>query len=66
MSCTKMSQCRFDAVFSVDGLRKAYLIISFIGLGIALMLTIYATVKSTLDLDFENKRPVSHVLSQFF
>lgn len=55
-----------DAVFSVDGLRKAYLIISFIGLGIALMLTIYATVKSTLDLDFENKRPVSHVLSQFF
>lgn len=32
-------------------------------LGIALMLTIYATAKSAFDLDFENKRPVSKVLT---
>lgn len=32
-------------------------------LGLALMLTIYATAKSAFDLDFENKRPVSKVLA---
>lgn len=54
------------AMFSIDGVRKAFLIISCMGLAIALMLTIYATIKSTLDLDFENKRPVSRVLSALF
>lgn len=33
------------------------------GLAIALMLTIYATAKSSFDLDFENRRPVTKVLS---
>lgn len=33
------------------------------GLGLALILTIYATAKSAFDLDFENKRPVSKVLA---
>lgn len=33
------------------------------GLGIAMILTTYATAKSAFDLDFENKRPVSKVLS---
>lgn len=33
------------------------------GLAIALMLTIFATAKSAFDLDFENKRPVSRVLT---
>lgn len=32
-------------------------------LGLSLLLTIYATVKSAFDLDFENKRPVSKVLA---
>ncbi len=32
-------------------------------LGLALILTIYATAKSAFDLDFENKRPVSKVLA---
>lgn len=32
-------------------------------LGLALLLTIFATAKSAFDLDFENKRPVSKVLS---
>lgn len=33
------------------------------GLGLALILTIYATAKSAFDLDFENRRPVSKVLA---
>ncbi len=33
------------------------------GLGLALVLTVYATAKSAFDLDFENKRPVSKVLA---
>lgn len=33
------------------------------GLSIALLLTIFATAKSAFDLDFENKRPVSKVLT---
>ncbi len=32
-------------------------------LGLALVLTVYATAKSAFDLDFENKRPVSKVLA---
>lgn len=36
------------------------------GLAIALILTIIATARSAFDLDFENKRPVSRVLSAFF
>ncbi len=36
------------------------------GLAIALVLTIIATARSSFDLDFENKRPVSKVLSAFF
>ena len=32
-------------------------------LGLALLLTIYGTAKSAFDLDFENKRPVSRVLT---
>ena len=33
------------------------------GFGIAMMLTIFGTAKSAFDLDFENKRPVSRVLT---
>ncbi len=38
-------------------------VITLGALGLALMLTIYATAKSAFDLDFENKRPVSKVLT---
>lgn len=38
-------------------------VITLGALGLALVLTIYATAKSAFDLDFENKRPVSKVLT---
>lgn len=45
---------------------KVFWTINFIGLALALIFTIYSVTKSTLDFDFENKRPVSKVLSSFF
>ncbi len=38
-------------------------VITLGALGLALVLTIYATARSAFDLDFENKRPVSKVLT---
>jgi len=38
-------------------------VITLGALGLALMLTIFATAKSAFDLDFENRRPVSKVLA---
>lgn len=38
-------------------------VITLGALGIAMILTIYATAKSAFDLDFENKKPVSKVLT---
>lgn len=55
-----------EAVFQIDGFRNAYWYITFMGLLLAGVLAIYATIKSAIDLDFENKRPVSRVLSAFF
>ena len=39
-------------------------LITFAGIAIAMMLTIFGTAKSAFDLDFENKRPVSKVLTE--
>lgn len=55
-----------EAMFQVEGLRNAFLLISCLGLTIALMLAIYATARSAFDLDFENRRPVSRVLTALF
>lgn len=55
-----------EALFQVEGLRNAFLLISCLGLAIALMLAIYATARSAFDLDFENRRPVSRVLTALF
>lgn len=55
-----------EAMFEIDGLRTAFLVISLMGMSIALMLAIFSTMRSVLDLDFENKRPVSRVLSSLF
>lgn len=52
-------------LYQMKPIKTAFWLILFIGLGIAFLLTIYATAKSAFDLDFENKRPVSKVLSSF-
>ena len=62
----KESMPILEAIFKMDGLRTAFLMVSVIGLGIAMITAIYATMQSTLDLDFENKRPVSKVMGSFF
>lgn len=62
----KESMSLLEALFKIDGLRTAFLMISVIGLGIAMVTAIYATMQSALDLDFENKRPVSKVMGAFF
>lgn len=62
----KESMPILEAIFKMDGLRTAFLMVSVIGLGIAMITAIYATMQSTLDLDFDNKRPVSKVMGSFF
>ena len=46
--------------------QKAFYLIMFSGILIAMLLTIYGVARSAFDLDFENKKPVSHVLTQMF
>lgn len=53
-----------EVLFNIDAVRKAFWIITFSGILIAVLLSIYGVAKSAFDLDFQNKKPVSHVLSQ--
>lgn len=53
-----------EVLFNMDSIRNAFWIITFSGVCIAVLLSIYGVAKSAFDLDFENKKPVSHVLSQ--
>lgn len=59
---TAQSMPLLDALMWQPTVNKAFWIITALGLGIAMILCIYATMKSTLDFDFENKRPVGAVL----
>lgn len=51
-----------NAMMSVGPVSKAFWIITALGVGIAMLLCIYAVTKSTMDFDFENKRPVGAVM----
>lgn len=51
-----------NAMMSVDLVSKAFWIITALGIGMAMLLCIYAVMKSSLDFDFENKRPVGAVM----
>lgn len=52
-----------EVLIQQETISRIFWILTIAGLGIALILTIYSTAKSALDLDFENKRPVSKVLA---
>lgn len=54
-----------EVLFSQKSVSMLFWALTLGGLAIALMLTIIATAKSSFDLDFENKRPVSRVLTAF-
>ena len=55
-----------EVLFTSTAISEAFKVITLGGVGIALLLTIFGVAKSSFDLDFENKRPVSHVLKQLF
>jgi hypothetical protein len=50
-------------IFKMPGVSTAFWMINFAGLTLAMVLAIIAVSKSTLDLDFDNRRPVSKVMS---
>ncbi len=57
---------RTDSLLNVlvldDGIRSVLVAVTLVAFGLALIFAIYATIRSTLDFDFENKRPVGQVL----
>lgn len=55
-----------EVLMSQKSIATVFWAIAISGLGIALLLSIYATAKSSMDLDFENKRPVSRVMTSLF
>lgn len=55
-----------NIILGLPAITKAFWIITGVGLGIALILCIYAVIKSTLDFDMENKRPVGTVMKSMF
>ena len=60
---TNVTGSLVDVLLQQGTVSTVFWMITLGGLGLALMLTIYATAKSAFDLDFENKRPVSKVLA---
>lgn len=52
-----------EVLLQMDTINTIFWAFTLSGLGIAMILTIYATAKSAFDLDFENRRPVSKVLA---
>lgn len=55
-----------EVMMSFPTVQNAFWLITASGIAIALLLSIYGVARSALDLDFENKKPVSHVMSQLF
>lgn len=51
-----------EIIFNVPGIRTIFLSITILGVALAFVFAIIATIRSTLDFDFENKRPISQVL----
>ena len=51
------------AFLNMDAVRRAFWYINFFALGLAIIFAVYGVTRSMLDFDFENKRPVSRVMS---
>ena len=49
-------------LINYDATRTILIAITIAAFGLAMLFAIYATIRSTLDFDFENKRPVGKVL----
>ena len=59
----KVEGTLLEVLMQQNSISTVFWMITLGALGVALILTIYATAKSAFDLDFENKRPVSKVLT---
>ena len=60
---TEITGTLIEVLMQQKDISRVFWILTLGGLGIALMLTIFATAKSALDFDFENKRPVTKVMA---
>ena len=60
---TVVSGSLVEVLMQQKSISTVFWVITMGALGLALILTIYGTAKSAFDLDFENKRPVSKVLT---
>ena len=52
-----------SAFLSFDPIKKVFWYINFMAFTLTFLFAVYAVVKSTLDFDFENRRPVSRVIN---
>lgn len=55
-----------EILFQYGNVQTVFWILILGGLGIAFIFTIYAVSRSSFDIDFENKRTVSKVMTSFF
>lgn len=51
-----------ELFFKVDGIQKAFLIITCLAIGLSFIFTVYAVAKSISDMALENKNPIGKVL----
>ncbi len=51
-----------ELFFKVDGIQKAFLIITCLSVGLAFIFTIFAVARSITDMTLENKNPIGRVL----
>lgn len=63
VSSTYIEGSLVEVLLQQKTVSTVFWLITAAGLAIALLLTIFSTAKSAFDLDFENKRPVSKVLT---
>lgn len=59
---TKRTDTLLNVLILDDGIRNVVIAVTLIAVGLAMMFAIYSVIRSTLDFDFENKRPVGQVL----
>ncbi|MDR1059752.1 MAG: hypothetical protein LBL83_00715 [Clostridiales bacterium] len=59
-------QSLLEVMLSQSSLKTAFFGISIAAVALAFLAAIYATIRSMLDFDMENKRPVGQVMKSFF
>lgn len=55
-----------EMVFRLDVISRAFLLITCVAVGMCILFTIFATVRSMSSMTLEDKNPITHVLKQVF